>query len=156
MATVILYVGDSNDVVKRIRQNHCSGNVEGSALREAIARHLGYELSTTSRSSGSQRIRIATPADGEDKISAYISAGHWKYVTCDSLKEAQDFQWYLIEDLKPTLNSARKGWDHAAVKRYGDLSHLLQQSAPLSCAELAKRETGPGVYVFIHEELPLA
>ena len=46
---VIIYVGDSHDVTKRIGTNHCSGNVEASPLRKAVAEAMGYPLKHTKR-----------------------------------------------------------------------------------------------------------
>jgi hypothetical protein len=37
----VIYVGDSKNVVNRIRTNHCSGNVEGSAMWRHIAEAKG-------------------------------------------------------------------------------------------------------------------
>jgi len=47
---MIIYVGDSKDVIKRIRTNHCKGNVEASALRKYVAEALGYRIKITKRS----------------------------------------------------------------------------------------------------------
>ena len=54
----IIYIGDANNLLKRIKSNHSSGNVEGSALRQHIAEAMGYKLKSTKRPSGSTRIRI--------------------------------------------------------------------------------------------------
>ena len=37
-----IYVGDSSNVMSRLLTNHCAGNVEGSAFREAVAKAMGY------------------------------------------------------------------------------------------------------------------
>ena len=48
-----IYVGDSKDVVKRIKNNHCSGNVEASAFRKHLAVAMGYKLKKTKIETGS-------------------------------------------------------------------------------------------------------
>jgi len=48
----VIYVGDARDVVKRIQNNHCGGNVEASALRKAVAEAMGYSLKRTRARSG--------------------------------------------------------------------------------------------------------
>ena len=65
-----LYVGDARDIVKRILTNHCTGNVEGSAFRKAVAEAIGYNLTYTKRKSGSMRVRIdfPNPREGEKKF----------------------------------------------------------------------------------------
>ncbi|MEM3573648.1 MAG: hypothetical protein QXJ62_05415, partial [Nitrososphaeria archaeon] len=117
-----IYVGDASDVVKRILTNHCSfsSNVEASALRCAVAEAMGYRLKRTKRPSGSTRIRIdlPNPREGEDIVSAYIHAGRWKYIICESYDEAHDFQWYVIDQLKPLLNKNVKPWNKQKTITY--------------------------------------
>ncbi|MEM3705704.1 MAG: hypothetical protein QXX59_07255 [Candidatus Bathyarchaeia archaeon] len=153
-----IYVGDASDVVKRILTNHCSfsSNVEASALRCAVAEAMGYRLKRTKRPSGSTRIRIdlPNPREGEDIVSAYIHAGRWKYIICESYDEAHDFQWYVIDQLKPLLNKNVKPWNKQKTITYQSLLQQLLASKPMSCAEFSKEYTGPGVYVFLHEQIP--
>jgi len=151
---VIIYVGDSKDVMGRIR-GHCSGNVEGSALRKAVARSRGYALSVTRRQSG-QKIRIdsAKSSEGEDDISSYLASGTWAWVVCDSPEESQDFQWYAIDALKPVLNMVTRTWTKTASARYVSLLQQLEQCMPLRSSDLAGRTSGPGVYVFHHNLRP--
>ena len=155
---MIIYVGDAKDVVQRIRSNHCSGNVEGSALRKAIASLRGYALSSTKRPTGTQKIRIdSTKSLGDEEVlSSYLASGFWKYVMCDSPEESRDFQWYVIEALTPVLNFRRQIWNSAATERYISLLRQLEQCTPLKCAALAKTKSGPGVYVFCHDQHPSA
>ncbi|MDH5703703.1 MAG: hypothetical protein OEY99_05770 [Aigarchaeota archaeon] len=47
----VIYIGDSKDVLKQIKTNHCTGNIEASALRRHIAEALGYGLRHQKRSS---------------------------------------------------------------------------------------------------------
>jgi hypothetical protein len=151
-----VYVGDTSDVVKRIRTNHCSGNVEASALRRSIAKVRNYRLRSVRRPSGSLRTRIDAKdfPKGEADLSSYVRSGTWKYVICNSYDEAHDFQWYVIEMLHPLLNSRRDTWNAAAGGRYRELLRRLEQCAPLHCTELKGKMSGPGVYVFCHDLHP--
>jgi hypothetical protein len=90
---MIIYVGDAGDIIKRIKTNHCSGNVEGSALRSHVAEAIGYKIKSTKRSTGSTRYRIELPdpREGEKHVSDYIRSGEWRYVVCNSYAEAKDF-----------------------------------------------------------------
>ena len=117
---IAIYAGDATDVVKRIRSNHCSGNVEGSALRRHIAENIGYQIKSTRRSSGSYRVRLdlPNPKTGEQIITAYLRMGLWKFIFCDSYEEAQDFQWYVINMLKPLLNVRHDIWNKENMVRY--------------------------------------
>jgi len=153
---LIVYVGDSRDVVKRILTNHCSGNVEASALRRYIAEAKGYKIKSTKRSSGSTKVRIdlPSPRTGEMNVSNYIRSGNWRYVLCDSYSEANDFQWYAIEKLNPFLNRDRKPWDHGKIMRYQTLLSRLTNSMGLNCDELKGIQSGPGVYVLYHQQRP--
>ncbi|MEM2960956.1 MAG: hypothetical protein QXU67_05065 [Candidatus Bathyarchaeia archaeon] len=156
----VIYVGDSNDVVSRILINHCSGNVEGSALRKAVAEAMGYGLRSAKRPSGSIKVRIDLPnsKEGEAKVSGYIRSGTWKYIICQSLEEAQDFQWYVIDQLRPLLNRNRRPWDNKDSQRYRSIIEQLKHSSEISCYDLRKGQavakTGPGVYVLYHDLTP--
>ena len=148
-------MGDSRDVIKRIRYNHCSGNVEASALRRAVAESLGFPLRYSERKSGSIRIRLAmdNPRYGEEIISSYLSSGRWKYIICNNYKEAHDFQWYVIEKLKPILNKDSKQWDCVYKDLYGELFIQLENQVFMGLEELTDMKTGSGVYVLYHEFL---
>lgn len=151
-----IYVGDAGDVVKRILTNHCSGNVEASALRRAVAEDMGYRLIRTRRQSGSIRVRIDlfNPRDGENMVSAYVQSGEWKYVICESYSEAHGFQWYVIAQLKPLLNRNFQPWNAQKTSRYQFLLHQLLMSEPLSYGMLRNKHSGPGVYVLFHKQMP--
>ncbi len=153
---MIVYVGDSRDVVKRIRTNHCSGNVEASALRRYIAETKGYKIKSTKRSSGSTRVRIdlPNPRKGEMNVSDYIRSGKWRYVICDSYAEANDFQWYAIEQLNPLLNKYRKPWNRENIMVYQTLLSRLTNSLEVKCDQLHCMQSGPGVYVLYHNKRP--
>jgi len=150
----VIYVGDAKDVIKRILTNHCRGNVEGSAFRKHVAESMGYKIKTTYRSSGSKKVRIdhPNPSEAEKKITAYIRSGKWKYVICDSYEETHDFQWYVIERLKPLLNKDCKAWNSKNFQRYQILLNQLESSKALDCEQLKNALSGPGVYVFYHTE----
>lgn len=149
---LIVYVGDSGNVSKRIRRNHCGGNVEASALRRHVAERKGFPIKKTRRPSGSRRVRLdlPDPKAGEEEISAYLRSGMWKLVICDSPEEARDFQWYVIEALNPLLNVDRQPWNTDRGARY---QSLLAELTGFPCRSYRDLETesGPGVYVFYHE-----
>lgn len=152
-----IYVGDSKkNVINRILTNHCSGNVEGSGLREAVAQKMGIVIARIKRPSGNYKIRInlPIPKEGEDKISEYIRSGTWRYIICRSYDEAHDFQWFLIDQLEPILNKVRKPWKKENTKRYICLLNLLEISPILNYRQLRGRHSGPGTYVLYHEEIP--
>ena len=154
--SLVVYVGDSSDVIKRIRTNHCSGNVEGSAFRKHVAAGMGFGISRTKRSSGSTRVRLDLddPSAGERTITKYVRSGFWKVMICDSYEEAHDFQWYAIQKLDPPLNKDVQPYDQAREERYTKILRQLVDSDPIPFDELSSVPTGPGVYVFHHDELP--
>lgn len=151
-----IYVGDSGDIIKRIRTNHCSGNVEGSAFRKHVAAEMGYAITKTKRDSGSTKVRLDLPDPrvGERRITNYLRSGSWRIVICDTYDEAHDFQWYAIAKLQPTLNKAAQAWDSAAGARYAQLLQSLLDCTLIPYADIGGSESGPGVYAFYHNELP--
>lgn len=151
-----LYVGDAKDIVKRILTNHCTGNVEGSAFRKAVAEAIGYNLTYTKRKSKTTRVRIdlPNPREGEKKVSEYIWSGYWRYVICQSYDEAYDFQWYLIDQLNPLLNKKCNSWNEIKLQRYEDLLIMLNASPLLNRSQLKGKLSGHGIYVFYHEQTP--
>ena len=153
---MIIYVGDARNVIKRIKTNHCSGNVEASTLRRSVAEAKGYRIKSTRRTSGSTRVRIdlPNPHEGEMDVSDYIRSGRWRYVICNSYAEANDFQWYVMNQLKPLLNKDRKSWHHEDLQKYQALLTQLTNSPALNCGELHGMQSGPGVYVFYHQRKP--
>ena len=153
---IVIYVGDSGNIIKRILTNHCSGNVEASALRKYVAIEKGYKIKKTKRSGGSTRVRIDLPDPrvGEVNVSDYLRSGYWKYIICDSPAEANDFQNYVIEQLKPILNRICKPWNHGNLPRYVSLLNKLISSSALNYEQLHSMESGPGVYVFYHQVKP--
>jgi len=152
----VIYVGDSKNIVNRIRANHCSGNVESSAMRRHIAEAKGYTFKRSRRTGGAMRVRIdlPNPREGEADVSRYIRSGRWKYVICDSDDEARDFQWYAIDHLRPILNKDGRSWKKENVSRFEKLLRALEGAEALSCDQLKGRQSGPGVYVFLHEHRP--
>jgi len=153
---LVIYIGDANDVVKRITTNHCRGNVEGSAFRYHVAEKMGYKIKMTKRVSGNvrKRIDLPDPRIGEKVISEYIKSCAWKFVLCDTYDEAHDFQWYVIEKLQPLLNKDYKSWDTTKSEQYQILLSKLIASPLLICDELRIEHTGPGVYAFYHQNEP--
>lgn len=151
-----IYVGDAGNLIGRVRSQHCSGNVEGSALRRHVALRKGYRLIATKRMSGSTRVRLdlPNPRDGERDISSYIRSGKWRYCLCDSPTEASDFQWYVIEKLNPLLNVKRLSWNQNSRGKYESLLKKLIASREFTCDELKNQPTGPGVYVLYHDLEP--
>ena len=153
---MIIYVGDTGNVVRRITGNHCSGNVEASKLRESIAEAIGYGIKKTRRASGKTRKRIDLPKPifGERAVSAYVASGHWQFVRCDSKEEANDFQWFVIATLKPALNRESRPWKEALLDRFEILLVQLQKENPCPKAQISSSASWPGVYVFHHQHLP--
>ena len=155
---IAIHVGDSGDVVGRIRTNHCSGNVEGSALRKHIARAKGCRLRSTKRPSGStkRRLDLPDPAAGEQEITQYVRAGRWKYAICSSPQEARDFQWYLINHIRPILNFITRDCNHSNRGRYQELLAAIEHAEALTHDQLKGKRTGPGVYILYHNHPPEA
>jgi len=153
---MVIYVGDSGDVIKRIRTNHCSGNVEASALRKHIAKAKGFKIQSFKRASGSTRIRIDSPEprNAENDVSSYIHSGSWKIVLCDSYKEAHDFQWFTVERLKPLLNVNIKPWNNNNLERYKYLFTQIENSTAFKYEQLKGATSGSGVYVLYHQMSP--
>ena len=153
---MLIYIGDGRDVIKRIRKDHLKGNVEASALRKHVAIAMGYDISATKRLSGSTRVRIdlPDPKEGERCVSAYLSSGLWQYAICDSYEEANAFQWYVIEKLKPLLNKDRRAWDRSRLANFETLLKNLQSSQLYQVSELVNLPSGAGVYALHHPQLP--
>jgi hypothetical protein len=151
-----IYIGDSENVLKRIKRNHCNGNVEASALRRHIAEAMGYKLKREKRPSGNTRIRIDLPVSlkGEKEISDYLRQGKWRVVTCDSYQLAKDFQWYAIEQLKPRLNRDRREYPKTKVAFFQKLLQQLAGSSFLDCNTIDETKSKPGVYILYHQEIP--
>lgn len=153
---MIIYVGDARDVIKRVQTNHCSGNVEASVLRKYVAEAKGYIIKSTRRASGSLRVRIdlPNPRTGEIDVSDYIHSGKWRYVICNSYVEANDFQWYVIDQLNPFLNKNSKPWNRRNLQRYQTLLTQLTSFPALNCSQLHGKQPGPGVYALYHDRAP--
>ena len=156
LTRLVIYVGDSKNVINRVKTNHCAGNVEGSAFRKLIAEYMGYSFIKTRRKSGSTRTRIDLPQPklGETAITKYIRSGYWRYFVCDSIADSQDFQWFAIDKLNPLLNLNRRNWNVDNESRYNSMLSVLTKSKAYTCEGLQKLRTGPGVYVFFHKEEP--
>lgn len=155
-SSIVAYVGDGENVSRRVLRNHCGGNVEGSSLRSLVAKRLGYQLVKSRRPSGKYRTRIdlPNPIEGEASVSMYIRAGTWRYVVCVSPREANDFQWYVIAQLKPALNVKQRSFDQSSVDRYTQLFSRLTACPELNYASFPRNITEPGVYVLYHGSLP--
>jgi len=128
-------------------------NVEASALRKQIAEYKNYPIKKTRRPSGFYRVRLdlSDPKAGEKDISTYLRTGLWKFVICDSHEEAQEFQWYVIDVLKPLLNVRHKPWNRDNKARYQELLAELMSAHGATCEQLRNKASGPGVYVLFHE-----
>lgn len=153
---MIIYVGDARDVVNRILTNHCSGNVEGSALRKSVAGAQGYGIRRERRPSGTVKLRIALvdPRLGERAVSQYTRSGKWRYLICRDWDEAHDFQGYVIQQLAPRLNSDRPSWDASKGQHHAELLARLLSQEPLACAVLRGLPTGAGVCILEHSSAP--
>ncbi len=153
-----IYIGDGSKIKTRIRNQHCSGNVEGSSLRKHVAKNMGYNLKITIREKGSKKTRldISNPNDGENEINEYMHNGKWKYVNCISAAEAKDFQFFAIQKINPpTLFNINKGsWDIKKTDRYEELFKILINCTPLSYDETKVIPNLPGVYLFLSDTEP--
>ncbi len=151
-----IYIGDSRNLAKRIFYNHCKGNVEASALRKYIAIEMNFQFRIERRKSGSRRIRVRSPVNGEEIISHYIESGSWKYVVCRTYDEANDFQWYAIDIIKPLLNRRSREWRRDKTGHYNFLLEKLisQESIKCNAGDNLRRLYKPGVYLFLHSVTP--
>ncbi len=152
----VIYVGDSKNVYLRLKRNHCSGNVEASTLRRHVAEALGFRLRRERRPSGSTRVRIDLPApkQGEKAVSDYIRRGKWRILLLDDYDVAHDFQWYVIDKLKPLLNREYQNYQPNKSALYGKLIERLIKSAFVDCSSLNKSLSSSGLYVLYHEQKP--
>ena len=151
-----IYVGDSKDVYSRLKTNHCNGNVEASALRRYVAEAMGFKIKFEKRPSGSTRARVdlPTPKQGEKAVSDYIRQGKWQILILDNYIIAHDFQWYVIEKLKPLLNRESQNYQIDKSELYENLFERLTKSALFDCNGINESFSGPGIYVLYHEQKP--
>ena len=148
----IIYIGDANNLLKRIKSNHCSGNVEGSALRQHIAEAMGYNLKRTKRPSRTMRIRINSkePRQAEKRVTSFIRNGKWRIITLSNYETAYDFQWFAIDKLRPLLNRKSKDYIQTNVALYTSFLKSLKNSSLLDYENVINIEPKPGVYIFYH------
>jgi hypothetical protein len=153
-----IYIGDGSKIKTRIRNQHCSGNVEGSSLRKHVAKNIGYNLSTTTREKGSAKTRLdlIDPSFGENHITEYMRSGKWKFVNCNPGPEAKDFQFFAIQKINPStlLNINNGAWDIKNRDRYEELFKILIDCPPLSYDETKVIPNLPGVYLFLSDTEP--
>jgi hypothetical protein len=97
---------------------------------------------------------LPDPKAGEQDISDYLRNGVWKFVICDSLRESRDFQWYVIDVLKPLLNVLHKTWNRENLVRYKALLAELMSAPGKNCEQLKNTASGSGVYMLFHEAAP--
>lgn len=156
---MIRYIGDSNDVRKRINGKHSTGNVKVSALREIIAGRFGFKVIQDKVHSKYtkkfiQETKELTRKQSEKKISEYIQSGMWKFVACSSKEEATQFQYYAIKSLSPKFNRHTPEPIVRDLKRFEFLLENL-----LSCEWQDRRSNNIpitfGVYIFGHVHLPI-
>lgn len=153
-----IYIGDGSRIMTRIKNQHCSGNVEGSSLRKHIAKAMGFHLCKTLRDNGSWRVRLdlPNPKSGESQITNYLRTGEWKFVVCPDGIDAKDFQFYAIQNISPTpiLNINFGNWNEEMLKVYKDLLCKLESCPAHHYNQLAIIPNESGVYLFIHKENP--
>ena len=150
---MLQYIGDSNKIKNRVRQ-HCTGNVESSALRKTIAEEMGFEIKTVKRPSGSRK-KTVNPLSAEKLISDYIQSGNWKVVSCQTVEEARDFQWYGIDKMRPPLNKYMQFWDLNCESVYQELLDDMLTSEFIEFSSTLNIIKEPGVYSLLHEYSPL-
>jgi hypothetical protein len=124
-----VYVGVAANVLDEIRKQHCLGQTPGSVLREHLSR------------------RSRSAADLHD--------GRWQVVPCTSLEEAFDFRAYLVQRLKPLLNSENRSWKREYSVLYHRFVQELYASEAVGCEGLKATFIGPGVYVYYHNDKSL-
>jgi hypothetical protein len=153
-----IYVGDGSKIGERVKNNHCTGNVEGSSLRKHIASNLGFGITKEKRPSGTTKVRlnIPNPKEGENKISNYLQSGEWKYLICETAEIAKDFQFYVIQNLfpQPLLNVNMGSWNPNNENMYLAMLQELQNCISLNYQETVNIPLLPGVYLFIHKNQP--
>jgi hypothetical protein len=148
-----IYAGDTKNVLQRI-YSHCSGNVEGSSLRETLASDVfQFQITKVKRPSGSIKKRIAQPWSiiGEQTVSQKIKKGYWQFLDCVTKQEAHDFQFYVIEQLSPFLNKQKASWNIQNEQRYKTLLNQLLNSSLLSYDQIKTVSSGPGVYLHLND-----
>ena len=150
---MLQYIGDSNKIKNRVRQ-HCIGNVESSALRKTIAEEMGFEIVTVKRTSGSRK-KTVNPLSAEKLISDYIQSGNWKVVSCQTVEEARELQWYGIDKMRPPLNKYMQFWDLNCETRYQQLLDVMLDSEFIQFASTLDITKESGVYSLWHEDTPM-
>ena len=153
-----IYIGDGSKIMNRIRNQHCSGNVEGSSLRKHIANALGFQFMRVQRANGSWRVRLnlPNPIIGEQQITNYLRSGHWKYIICPTGIEAKDFQFYAIQNIIPAtlLNINQGQWDATKQNVYQGLLNQLINCNLYDYNQTIQIPNQPGVYLFVHNNEP--
>lgn len=150
---MLQYIGDSSKIKNRVRQ-HCTGNVESSALRKTIAEEMGFEIVSVKRPSGSRK-KTVNPLSAEKLISDYIQSGNWKVVSCQTVEEARDFQWYGIDKMRPPLNKYMQFWDLNNESTYQALLDEMLDSEFIESTSTLNFTNEPGVYSLWHENSPV-
>ncbi len=139
---MVIYVGYAGNIINRILNNHCTGNVDVQMLRLHVARRI----------TGRNVPRNNPPVINE--VNNYIGSGKWKYIICNSGDEPRDFAWYAIGQLDPLLNAQHPQWNEENNDRYEELLNMLENSEEFTCESISGKPTGPGVCVFYHENEP--
>jgi hypothetical protein len=150
-----LYIGDTSNLNRRIRTNHCSGNIGGSALRRHAAIARGYAIINERRLTGTirRRLDLPNPRLGESYITTYIRTGVWKYVVCQDADEAKDFQYFAIQQLQPVLNIDEGNWNQQNLIHYQQLLQTLLDCPELTFGNLNIVPTLSGVYLLNHHAI---
>lgn len=157
----VIYVGDASKLRRRVIQKHVKG--DGGVHTSPLRRHTATAWSIPfkyERHGIHFRAALDVPdAQKADEVTAeltaYVRSGSWRFVECESAEEAKDFQWYCIEQLKPSLNRDEKPWNKSQQSRYKCLLDGMRAERLLSTdQDLATLRERPGVYVFYHEEEP--
>ena len=150
---MLRYAGDSKSIKNRVRQ-HCTGNVESSALRKTIAIQMGFEIVSKKRKSGSRKYSISQH-NGEEFVSQYLQSGLWKTCVCQSADEARNFQWYVIDKTRPNLNKYMQFWDTNSEEKYEIYLEDLLAEDGIEFQNISALDKSPGVYSLWHNMSPL-
>ena len=147
----LIYVGESGGVQQRIDKQHLNGTIHQSPIRRWVSESWGVQVDTAAHrtAKGKKYPRKSTSKEQEREVSLYMQEGSWKAIPCESETEAQEFECYCVENLKPEVPDKRcKPSRKDSPARYNSLLDQLPDAAGKD------RVAGPGVYFFYHDDTP--
>lgn len=152
-----MYVFRSNQILERLKVN-CSGNVNSSPFREAIALRMGIEIVKKMEPEEKTIVcRINNDKDHalERKISDYIKTGKWAWQAVNTEDDAKGFYRYAAEHLHPQLQHTQKHGKFHRESLYAQWLEDLKAFKKISCSNLGSIDfSSAAVGVFYHTALP--